>query len=81
MVVLVIGVSVWFVVEVAKLHLDHTPRWPPEITPLTAQKLHHVRGRYLVRLLAALAGHSHISTTQRYIDVNAEQLSAAVELL
>jgi proteic killer suppression protein len=37
------------VVEVAKLHLDHTPRWPPEITPLTAQKLHHVRGRYLVK--------------------------------
>ena len=34
-----------------------------------------------VRLLAELAGHSHISTTQRYIDVNAEQLSAAVELL
>ena len=34
-----------------------------------------------VRLLAALAGHSHISTTQRYIDVNAEQLLAAVELL
>ncbi|MDA9020150.1 site-specific integrase, partial [Flavimaricola sp.] len=34
-----------------------------------------------VRLLAELAGHSHISTTQRYIDVNEEQLSAAVELL
>jgi integrase/recombinase XerD len=34
-----------------------------------------------VRLLAELAGHSHISTTQRYIDVNSEQLSAAVELL
>jgi len=34
-----------------------------------------------VRLLAALAGHSHISTTQRYIDVNAEQLANAVELL
>lgn len=34
-----------------------------------------------VRLLAAQAGHSHNSTTQRYIDVNAEQLSAAVELL
>ena len=34
-----------------------------------------------VRLLAALAGHSHISTTQRYIDVNSEQLSKAVELL
>ena len=34
-----------------------------------------------VRLLAELAGHSHISTTQRYIDVNAEQLSAAVGLL
>ncbi|MDG1377835.1 MAG: site-specific integrase, partial [Yoonia sp.] len=26
-------------------------------------------------------GHSHISTTQRYIDVNSEQLSEAVELL
>ena len=34
-----------------------------------------------VRLLAELAGHSHISTTQRYIDVNAEQLAQAVELL
>ena len=34
-----------------------------------------------VRLLAELAGHSHISTTQRYIDVNAEQLSEAMELL
>ena len=34
-----------------------------------------------VRLLAELAGHSHISTTQKYIDVNAEQLSEAVELL
>ena len=30
------GVSVWSMVEVAKLHLDHTPRWPPGITPLTA---------------------------------------------
>ena len=34
-----------------------------------------------VRLLAELAGHSHISTTQRYIDVNVEQLKEAVELL
>jgi integrase/recombinase XerD len=34
-----------------------------------------------VRLLAALAGHSHISTTQRYIDVNADQIKEAVELL
>ena len=34
-----------------------------------------------VRLLAELAGHSHISTTQRYIDVNAEQLKEAVDLL
>ena len=34
-----------------------------------------------VRLLAELAGYSHISTTQRYIDVNSEQLSEAVELL
>jgi hypothetical protein len=44
MFVLVIGVSVRSVVEVAKLHLDHTPRWPPRITPMKAQKLHHVRG-------------------------------------
>ena len=36
------GVSVWSVVEVAKLHLDHTPQWPPGITPLKAQKLHHL---------------------------------------
>ena len=34
-----------------------------------------------VRVLAELAGHNSISTTQRYIDVNAEQLSCAVELL
>jgi transposase len=34
-------------VEVAKLHLDHTPRWPPGITPAAPVKLHHVRGHYL----------------------------------
>ena len=34
-----------------------------------------------VRLLTELAGHSHISTTQRYIDVNSDQLIQAVELL
>ena len=34
-----------------------------------------------VRVLAALAGHSSIQTTQRYIDVNDEQLANAVELL
>lgn len=34
-----------------------------------------------VRLLAALAGHRHISTTQRYIDVNDAQLARAVELI
>jgi integrase/recombinase XerD len=34
-----------------------------------------------VRQLAALAGHADISTTQRYIDVNSEQLANAVELL
>jgi integrase/recombinase XerD len=33
-----------------------------------------------VRVLAALAGHASISTTQRYIDVNDIQLRAAVEL-
>jgi integrase/recombinase XerD len=32
-------------------------------------------------MLAELAGHSHISTTQRYIDVNADQLAGAVELI
>ena len=34
-----------------------------------------------VRLLAELAGHSRISTTQRYIDVNSDQLTQAAELL
>jgi len=33
-----------------------------------------------VRVLQTLAGHSSISTTQRYIDVNDDQLRAAVEL-
>jgi integrase len=31
-----------------------------------------------VRVLAELAGHSRIQTTQRYIDVNPQQMSAAV---
>ena len=34
-----------------------------------------------VRVLAALAGHSSLPTTQRYIDVNDTQLANAVELL
>ena len=34
-----------------------------------------------VRVLAELAGHSSIATTQRYIDVNDEQLRKAVELV
>ena len=34
-----------------------------------------------VRVLAALAGHSTISTTQRYIDINDQQLRAAIELV
>jgi integrase/recombinase XerD len=34
-----------------------------------------------VRVLAELAGHSSISVTQRYIDVNDAQCSRAVELL
>ena len=34
-----------------------------------------------VRVLAELAGHSSIQTTQSYIDVNPQQMSAAVELL
>jgi len=34
-----------------------------------------------VRVLAELAGHSSIQTTQGYIDVNPQQISAAVELL
>jgi integrase/recombinase XerD len=28
-----------------------------------------------------LAGHRHVSTTQRYIDVNDEMMRAAVEIL
>lgn len=34
-----------------------------------------------VRVLAALAGHKNISTTQRYIEVGEHQLRAAVELI
>ena len=34
-----------------------------------------------VRVLAEIAGHSSITTTQRYIDVNDEQMRAAVELM
>ena len=34
-----------------------------------------------VRVLAELAGHSSIAVTQRYIDVNDEQMANAVELL
>ncbi|WP_349370497.1 site-specific integrase [Salinarimonas sp.] len=34
-----------------------------------------------VRVLAALAGHRNIQTTQRYIDVNDEMMRNAVELL
>ena len=46
MLVFVIGVSVRFVVEVAKLHLDHTPRWPTGITPPAAMELHQILGHY-----------------------------------
>ena len=34
-----------------------------------------------LRLLAEVAGHSHISTNLRHIDVNSDQLTQAVELL
>jgi integrase/recombinase XerD len=34
-----------------------------------------------VRVLAELAGHNQLQTTQRYIDVNPQQMSASVELL
>ena len=34
-----------------------------------------------VRVLTELAGHSSIAVTQRYIDVNDEQIAKAVELL
>jgi integrase/recombinase XerD len=34
-----------------------------------------------VRVLAALAGHQSIATTQRYIDVNDEMMRNAVELV
>lgn len=33
-----------------------------------------------VRVLAELAAHSAISTTQRYIDVNEQQMRNAIEL-
>ena len=34
-----------------------------------------------VRLLAEMAGHASIQTTQRYIDVNDEQMRKAAELI
>jgi integrase/recombinase XerD len=34
-----------------------------------------------VRVLAELAGHASIQTTQRYIDVNPQQIREAVEQL
>jgi integrase/recombinase XerD len=34
-----------------------------------------------VKVLMTLAGHRHIGTTQAYIDVNSNQLRAAVELV
>jgi integrase/recombinase XerD len=34
-----------------------------------------------VRVLMALAGHRHMSTTQRYIDLNDEMLKVAVNLV
>jgi hypothetical protein len=47
--------------------------------PFRQALLHHAASH--ARLLAALAGHSSIQATQRYIDLNPDQLSAAVELL
>jgi integrase/recombinase XerD len=34
-----------------------------------------------VRVLASLAGHRSIATTQRYIDVNDDMMRAAVSLI
>ena len=34
-----------------------------------------------VRILAEMAGHANIQTTQRYIDVNDEQMRSAAELI
>ena len=34
-----------------------------------------------VRVLAEMAGHASIQTTQRYIDVNDEQMRSAAELI
>ena len=33
------------------------------------------------KVIMTLAGHKHLSTTQRYIDVNDEMLRAAVEVI
>ena len=33
------------------------------------------------KVIMTLAGHKHMSTTQRYIDVNDEMMRAAVEIL
>ena len=66
-----------FLAEFAKCGLrgatSHTPR-RTFITQLANKGVG-------ARVLAELAGHSNISVTQRYIDVNDAQLARAVELL
>jgi hypothetical protein len=46
-------------------------------------KLNTIEGRLIsrVQVLMALAGHSNMATTQRYIDLRPAMLKAAVELV
>ena len=71
-------------------YLDRALNAPPNScrNPVRGATSHSGRRAYItklanaginVRLLAELAGHKHISTTQRYIDVNDTQLAHAVK--
>ncbi|MDP7674512.1 MAG: tyrosine-type recombinase/integrase [Dehalococcoidia bacterium] len=44
------------------------------ITTLAAKQVN-------VRVIQALAGHRHLNTTMRYIDINGKKLGNAVELM
>lgn len=57
------------------VNLFHKPGPPPALFPAACS------WQNVVRVLAALAGHASIQVMQRYIDVNADQLAQAVELL
>lgn len=68
------------------MYPTHNPRDWKSYRPVAADVANSLRsvGFRHVHLMAedmTLAGHKHLSTTQRYIDVNDEMLKAAVEVV